>query len=215
MMKLLFIGNSHTYYNDLGATVLKLLEAVGTRPHVTISTTGGKSLVYHTTKHDVLFNIRYGGYDVVIAQDQASSFDPASFRVGAEELKRLAEESGARFYLYMPWACRDDRKSQHVMTDAYLSFCRNHGCRFAPVGEVFSRILQHEQADALYREDGNHATPLGSYIAAVTIFYMLTGRKRMISPRSIADPGIAAGFDEELCRRIHAEACRIVRLYNS
>ena len=66
----------------------------------------------------------------------------------------------------------------------------------------------------LYREDGNHATPLGSYAAAVTLFYAITGRKRTVDPTKINDPGIAAGYDPALCRRIHTEACFVTRLYN-
>ena len=46
------------------------------------------------------------------------------------------------------------------MTDAYHAFCRANGCLFAPAGEVFTRILLHEPAETLYREDGNHATPV-------------------------------------------------------
>ena len=29
-----------------------------------------------------------------------------------------------------------------------------------------------------------------------------------------ADPGIADGFDAEMCTRIHAIACHVARLYN-
>ncbi len=213
-MKILFIGNSHTYYNDLAATVKQLLEATGERVHVTMITRGGKTLAYHATDPAVLFNIRYGGYDLVIAQDRASAFEAATFEEGALALKKMAQEAGARFMLYMPWALRDNRAAQHDMTEGYLSFARREHCRFAPAGEVFTRLLTTEAPASLYRGDGNHATPLGSYAAAVTIFYTVTGRKRTIDPTAIADPGIAAGIKAELCQRIHKEACYTCRLYN-
>ena len=41
-MKLLFIGNSHSYYNSLPETVYRLLEATGMKPHVTALAEGGK-----------------------------------------------------------------------------------------------------------------------------------------------------------------------------
>ena len=85
---------------------------------------------------------------------------------------------------------------------------------FAPAGEVFSRLLLTQEPPQLYREDGNHATPLGSYLAAVTIFYTITGRKRILRPEEYNDPGIAAGFSAEFCQAVHTEACRMVRLYN-
>ena len=213
-MKLLFIGNSHTYYNSLPDTVYRLLEATGLKPHVTALAEGGKGLAQHVASPSVALNIRCGRYDAVIAQDRASMFDPVSFRESAKNLKEMATRAGSRFYLYMPWAGKNNRDAQHAMTEAHLAFCHANGCFFAPVGEVFGRILQNEEPDLLYREDGKHATPVGSYLAAVTIFYTITGRKRVINVETIKDPGVAAGIPTELCQRVHTEACRMSRLYN-
>ncbi len=213
-MKLLFIGNSHTYYNSMPETVLRFLEATGQKAHVTMLTEGGKGLAYHASSPNTIFNIRCGKYDAIIAQEKSTGFDPISFRDSAKLLKEMAEKAGAQFFLYMPWAGRENRAAQRPMTEAYHHFCRSVGCSFAPAGEVFSRLLLTEPADALYREDGNHATPLGSYLAAVSIFYTITGRKRIIQVGDLQDPGVAAGFPPELCQKIHTEACRMTRLYN-
>ena len=213
-MKLLFVGNSHTYYNNMPAIVLRLLEATGQKSHVTMVTSGGKDLIYHSKRPDVFFNITYGGYDAVIVQDKASGFERAAFLEGAATLKDMTDKAGVPIYFYMPWALRDNRSAQQEMTNAYDAFCRSNRCPLAPAGEVFSRILLHESPELLYNEDGNHATPIGSYLAAVTVFYAVTGRKRVLHPENIDDPGIAAGIPVELCRRIHAEACRATRLYN-
>ena len=213
-MKLLFIGNSHTYYNDTAALVMALLEATGERTHVTMLTRGGKGLSYHMADPSVIFNIRYGGYDTVIVQDRGGAFDAALFREGAEALFNMSNDAGSRFILFMPWVRCDARDTQRDMTEAYLSFARKHGCRFAPCGETFTRLLNTLATDDLYREDGNHATPLGSYAAAVTIFYTVTGRKRAIDPTKIQDPGILKGFDPAICARIHTEACFATRLFN-
>lgn len=213
-MKLLFIGNSHTYYNSMPETVMRFLEATGQKVHVTMLAEGGKGLNYHASSPNTIFNIRCGKYDAVIAQDKATGFDPALFRDNAKILRDLTEKAGSQFYLYMPWTGRENRSAQRAMTEAYHSFCRSAGCVFAPAGEVFSRILLTEPADLLYKEDGNHATPLGSYLAAVSIFYTITGRKRIIQVGDLQDPGVAAGFPAELCQKIHTEACRMARLYN-
>lgn len=213
-MKLLFIGNSHTYYNSMPETVLRLLEATGQKAHITMITEGGKGLSYHATSPAIAFNIRCGRYDAIIAQDKSSGFDPAALHDGARALKEMADRAGTPFYLYMPWVGRTKRAAQQTMTDAYHSFCRSNGCQLAPVGEVFTRLLMTESPDLLYHEDGNHASPLGSYLAAVSIFYTVTGRKRIINVEDLNDPGVAAGFPVELCQKIHTEACRMSRLYN-
>ncbi|MBR6728409.1 MAG: hypothetical protein IKM08_09480 [Clostridia bacterium] len=213
-MKLLFIGNSHTYYNSMPETVLRLLEATGQKTHVTMLTEGGKGLAFHAASPAAAFNIRCGRYDAIIAQDKASGFDPALFRDGAKTIKEMADRAGTPLFLYMPWAGRAKRDAQGAMTEAYQSFCKSNHCQMAPVGEVFSRILLSESTELLYHEDGNHASPVGSYIAAVSIFYTVTGRKRIINVEEIDDPGVAAGFPAELCQKIHTEACRMSRLYN-
>lgn len=213
-MKILFIGNSHTYYNDLPATVLGLLATTGVKAHVTMLTAGGKNLSYHTKRQDVAFNIKYGGYDAVVLQDQASGFQAASFLEGAEQLKAMADAAGVPVYFYMPWAHRDHRVLQGAMTEAYDAFCRANGCILAPAGEVFTRLLRTEAPELLYAADGNHASAVGSYAAAVTVFYALTGRKRILDPTTIQDPGISAGIPAALCAKIHAEACRTTRCFN-
>ncbi len=213
-MKLLFIGNSHTYFNDVAGTVLRLLTATGEKSHVTMLTRGGKTLSHHAGDPTVSFNIRYGKYDFVIAQDRGSVFEQDPFEAGAAAIKKMTEEAGSRFMLYMPWSPRDNRAAQHDMTEGYLSFSRREHCRFAPAGEVFTRLLSTLAPEALFREDGCHATALGGYAAAVTIFYTVTGRKRTLDPTKIDDPGIADGISPELCQKIHNEACYISRLYN-
>lgn len=214
-MKLLFIGNSHTYVNSVPAIVRTLLEETGTRTHVTMLAQGGKTLAFHAEKKDTLFNIRHGEYDVMIAQDRASVFDKTLFFEGAAALKKQADAVGTATLLYMPWALRDNRALQGEMTDAYLGFARENGVPVAAAGETFGRLLQHYPAELLYHPDGNHATFAGSYVAALTIFYTLTGRKRTVALDKINDPGIEAGLDPELCRQCHAEACFTARLYNA
>ena len=213
-MKLLFIGNSHTYYNAMPEIVMQLLEATGQKTHVTMLCEGGKGLSQHLISPATAFNIRCGKYDAVIAQDKASGFLAKDLSEAAKAMKEMADRAGSAFYLYMPWAKRDNRSEQHAMTDAYQEFCRTNHCCFAPVGEVFSRFLSTSVAELLYREDGCHTTPFGSYIAAVTIFYTITGRKRVIKVSDIRDPGIALGFDTDLCQRVHTEACHMMRLFN-
>lgn len=213
-MKLLFIGNSHTYYNAMPELVRRLFEATGQKAHVTMLAEGGKSLEQHATTQNTAFNLRYGAYDLVVAQDKSTGFDAALFANGAGALKELCDKCRTPLYLYMPWTPRDAREKQGAMTDAYSDFCRKNGCFFAPVGEVFGRMLLSEQQGALYREDGSHATPFGSYVAAVTIFYTVTGRKRIMKVQEFDDPGVALGFPVELCQRVHTEACRTMRLFN-
>ena len=214
-MKLLFIGNSHTFYNAMPQTVQELFAAVGQKVHITMLAAAGKGLSYHATSQNAAFNVRYGGYDLVIAQEKVSGFEPGAFRDSAKILKSMCDDAGAAFYLYMPWTARGERAAQCEMTDVYQSFCRENGCFFAPAGEVFAKLLATPAvADKLYREDNKHASAFGSYVAALTVFYTVTGRKRIIRVTDIEDPGVRMGFPAELCQLAHTQACRMMRLFN-
>ena len=217
-MKILFIGNSHTYYNSMPEMVKELLEYTGVRTHVTMSTEGGKGLIYHCDRKDVNFNIRYGEYDAVVLQDKATNFNAEDFKEGGRKLMANSlAESPARRVLYMIWARRDEKENQAHITDAYTSFGAEIGAAVAPAGEVWHKILREspEMEDQLYRPDGNHATPRGSYLAATTLFYTITGRKRPIVLKEGAEPSTRLEIDLDTARRIHKEACAMVQKFRA
>ena len=70
-MKTLFIGNSHTYFNDMPAIFQKICRENGIDMHVTMLTQGGMGLDYHAKQPEVRFNILFGGYDIVVLQHTA------------------------------------------------------------------------------------------------------------------------------------------------
>lgn len=217
-MKILFIGNSHTYYNSMPEMVKELLEYTGVRTHVTMSTEGGKGLIYHCDRKDVNFNIRYGEYDVVVLQDKATNFNADDFKEGGRILmEKSLGECPARRVLYMIWARRMEKENQERITKAYTELGAEIGAAVAPAGEVWHKILREspEMEDMLYRPDGNHATPLGSYLAATTLFYAITGRKRPIVLKDGAQPSTRLEIDPTLAKRIHKEACAMVQRFRA
>lgn len=213
-MKLLLIGNNHIYQNNLPETVRSLLEMTGQKSHVTLLFAPGKTLSQHAADAAVRFNITFGRYDAVVAQERAFGFSPDAFRTAAASLFSLCRAAGTVFYPFMPFVGRENREAQLSMADTFLSFCRAEKLSFIPAGEVFTRLLTDLPAETLYAPDGRHASPFGSYAAALSVFYTLTSRRRALIPETFKDPGLAAGFDPARCRRAHQEACHTVRLYN-
>lgn len=211
-MNLLFIGNSHTYVNEVPRIVKEFFAAVGEEIGVSMITQGGKSLLWHSDQRNELFNIRYGGYDAVILQDQATHFTAESFNEGLDLLVRdgLAH-TDARRVLYMVWAHRDTPEMQPDMTAAYRAGAARHNADLAPVGEIWYRLLAEDASLELFCEDGNHATPLGSYLAACTLFYVLARRTEPLLPAD-DDPIVARmELDPALCRRMHLAALDGIR----
>ena len=67
-MRTLFIGNSHTYYNDMPGIFKEICKENGIDMQVTMLTKGGMGLDYHADNEQTRFNILYGDYDFVILQ---------------------------------------------------------------------------------------------------------------------------------------------------
>mgnify|MGYP003296177837 CR=1 FL=1 len=85
------------------------------------------------------------------------------------------------------------------------------GASVAPAGEVWHKILRTRPAPELYIDDGNHATPTGSYLAAATLFYTISRRQRAI--RITPGEGLHSrlGISHKTAEDIHRIACRVSR----
>ena len=64
-MKVLFIGNSHTFFNDMAYQFAYLMRAAGQQVEVTMLSRGGQKVCEHIKNEQTRFNILYGGYDYI------------------------------------------------------------------------------------------------------------------------------------------------------
>ena len=86
--------------------------------------------------------------------------------------------------------------------------------RVAPAGEAWQTVLRRRPAPELYREDGNHATPTGSYLAASSIFYAITERHRALSVDAGDEPHTRLGIDDKTAAAIQSITCRTTLKFN-
>lgn len=73
-MRVLFIGNSHTYVNDMPELFAGMAREKGIPCEVTMIAHGGWFLHQHQKEPDVRFNILFGNYDYVVLQEHAHPF---------------------------------------------------------------------------------------------------------------------------------------------
>lgn len=170
-MKVLFIGNSHTYYNDMPHMFVEICRERHKEVEVTMLAHGGKGWDFHVEEPEVRFNILYGGYDAVILQHVAHPM--GDLEVMNECGKKLIEwvrEAGARPILYMTWTTKaDGEKAQEAMSRAYRRLEQETGCELAPVGERWWKYHREHPEEEMYAKDGRHASEIGSRVAAATI----------------------------------------------
>ena len=65
-LSILFVGNSHTYYNDMPQLLKTMAEDDGYDCSVTMLAHPGWFLAQHAAEPEARFNILYGKYDYVV-----------------------------------------------------------------------------------------------------------------------------------------------------
>lgn len=173
-MRTLFIGNSHTYYNDMPKIFKDICKENGIDMEVTMLTKGGMGFDYHAENEQTRFNILYGDYDYIILQHVAHPMGEFSvMEEGADKLMEWIGQTDAKACLYMTWAKEGEEHLQAEMSARYRKLADKYGCLLAPVGEVWwDHIHKHPEVD-LFFEDRRHASPAGSKLIAETIFKSL------------------------------------------
>lgn len=176
-MKVLFIGNSHTYFNDMPKMFADICRDRHKNVEVTMLAHGGKGWDFHVKEPEVRFNILYGGYDAVVLQHMAHPMgDLEVMAQSARQLIDWVKAAGARPILYMTWTTKEDgRDAQGHMSQAYRSIQQETGCELAPVGEVWWQYHREHPEVELYAADGKHASEAGSRLAAETIARVYLG----------------------------------------
>jgi hypothetical protein len=173
-LRVLFVGNSLTYTNDLPAMVQTIAEAAGHTLARAVVAAPNYSLEEHWNGGggDVVTAL---GADVVVLQQGPSSL-PANqehLRSWTEVFAPAIRAAGGRPALYMVWPERSRQESFDQVRDAYASAAAAVDGLFIPAGEAWRRVWDADPSIALYGPDGFHPSELGSQVAALTMFRVL------------------------------------------
>lgn len=170
-LNLLFIGNSHTYYNDMPLLVKRRAENIGYTCHVTMLAHPGWFLSQHAQDPEARFNILHGGYDYVVLQEHAHPFGPEEgFFTAAHSLGAWIRETEAVPVIYETWAKKDEPHLQPHMNEVHEKVAADINALLAPVGEGWWDYIKSWPGLEMYAEDGTHASPAGSDFAAKMIW---------------------------------------------
>lgn len=168
---ILFIGNSHTFFNDMPLMVKKLAEKDGFDCRVTMLAHGGWFLAQHADQPDVRFDILYGGYDYVVLQEHAHPFGPAEkLHDAAVRLNAMIRQAGSTPVIYECWSMKKEPEVQALMNEVHRSVAEEIDALLAPVGENWWDYKESHPELELYWQDGAHASPDGSRFAAGQIW---------------------------------------------
>lgn len=173
--KVLFIGNSHTYYNDM-VFMIKYFSQKGNSKYIiepVIIAHGGRSLETHRKEPEVRFNILYGGYDYIVLQQVAHPFHgKESLLRDGKEINEYIKQTNAIPVSYMTWAEKSKPENQQLMEDAYSELAKEINGILCPVGIAWQKVSNKDVLIDLYDADGEHANHYGSYLTAC-VFYSI------------------------------------------
>ncbi len=169
--RVLFIGNSFTFYNDGVDQDLKGLDPSLAVQRVAV---GGYTLKDHWESGQAAQAIRSQHWNYVVLQEQSQMpvIGEAQFSTDASLLSEAIRADGAEPILFMTWQ-RPDSVQGGVTTsnlaNAYYQVGSQVGARVAPVGIAFANALYERPELALNIGDG-HPTAAGTYLAACVIY---------------------------------------------
>jgi hypothetical protein len=199
--RVLFLGNSYTYYNDL-PKIFKLLSKSGGYDVLSDSITkSGGSLIYFSDTESILtktkskvaatFNEKLKTkWDVIVLQEQSQV--PSIPKDCKDEMYPMVRElntkitkAGAQPMLFMTWGYLDGDKEngyatyedmQEGLRKGYMGIAQELSLPVSPVGLAFLNAKQKDKNIKLWDDDGSHPSVEGSYLAACVFYDKIFGK---------------------------------------
>jgi len=216
-VRVLFIGNSLTFFNDLPGMFAELARSGGHELEVEKSAHGGWTCSDHAESAMTLDMIEQQDWDFVVLQEQSTNpaiADQRSERMypAIRLLDEKVGENGAITVLFMTWASRDGLPSyghmdyvamQEEVQAGYMEIANELDAMVAPVGMAWQIAMTQDSQRSLWQTEGLHPTREGTYLA-VLVFYTVLFQQ---SPEGLP---YRAGLSEETAQFMQAVAAETV-----
>jgi Surface adhesin CshA repetitive domain len=223
-IKILFIGNSRTWYQPCSGTsgqfpayniptMLQAMSVNETRAvQATVVTDCGRTLSEHwNTFRDVQAPIATKGWDYVVLQMGTAETDTGSQQSTLSLLKFQYKDAilnanpNAKIVLYENWSLKNAPNDQPRLTDFYQLVANDLGTKIAPVGRAWRQTGFLETQLFIDDNESKHATTLGAYTAASTFFSLIYGKQ---APSTIGVPSVSSNFPQYQFSSVDASAAR-------
>jgi hypothetical protein len=183
--KMLFIGNSFTFFNDVPGLIQTMGQELGLNIACKSFTESSQTLLLSSQSSDPLGLriakeiVAAGNYTDVILQEQSSyPIEALSlFRKGANALRKEITwfEPDASFHLYGTWAYASlalgHNKSipdcELLIRNSIEGMALTLGADVGEVGKAFTYVYRNYPAIDLYYSDAKHPSFAGSYLSAL------------------------------------------------
>ena len=212
--RILFIGNSYTYCNELPTMLAQLAAAAGKDVDAHQVTAGGVTLEWHAQNEATLAAL-YETWDFVVLQEHSIRpvQDMWKMSQAAAAFQAIIASIGAQTVLFMTWARQHFPEMQAGLARVYTEVAQEIGARVAPVGLAWEAALAADPSLALYTEDRSHPTSLGSYLTACVFYATFFGESPVGLPPMLTTAGgeVLVEMPEAQARLVQSVAWDVVR----
>ncbi|MBL7744248.1 MAG: hypothetical protein JNN00_12295 [Chitinophagaceae bacterium] len=178
-VRILFVGNSLTYVNDLPALIAELARQDKTIVIYNSFLFPDYSLEDHWKEGKVQAEIEKGSYDFVVAQQGPSAL-PGSQVLLPDYTNKFAElcnKNNSKLALYMVWPSRARSFDLDNVIKAYTNAAEKSSSLLCRAGLAWKYAWQADSTLPLYTSDNFHPSVTGSVLAALTIYGVLFNKK--------------------------------------
>jgi len=215
-MRVLFVGNSYTHYNNMPKLFEQMADSKGVKLEVLMDAKSSHTFQMHSKRSELYNNIRSTKWDYVVlqgfsrelAQDR-SVIDTMSIPYIKQLLDSIyANNSCTNVILYQTWGYdtgyKDDSLgidwSYQTMSDrihqGYLYVSEQLNLSIVPVGKVWETVKENHPQIQLYQQDKQHPSLAGSYLAASCFYAALFKTEPTVDFTAKLDPKQAATLQD-------------------
>lgn len=197
--RVLFIGNSYIYTNNMPLMLQSLTTALGDTLIYDQSTVGGYTFNVHSTYAPTIAKIYSQQWDLVVLQEQSQlpSFDPTDVATQVYPYAHILDslirdnDSCTQTMFMMTWGRQYGDMSncpfytpvctyegmQIRLRDSYMQMTQDNNAVVAPVGAAWKVARDSFPAIALYMADSSHPVVGGSYLEACVLYASIFHKK--------------------------------------
>ena len=213
-VRVLFIGNSYTFVNDLPTVFRDLARSAGRNVETGMVAEGGETLAQHAASSDDASAINGGHWQYVVLQEQSEIPSVESLRQSemypaARSLVAAVRVTGATPLLLETWAHQAGwpeyqltyASMQAAIDAAYGTLAGQLQVGVAPTGQAWQAVVDADPTIALWQSDGSHPTPAGTFLAACVVFTRVFGPCPVNGPDTGGLPSATAASLEAIANQ--------------
>jgi hypothetical protein len=183
-ISLLFMGNSHTAFNDLTKMVADMVRAG--KPGKTVAAVEAPGFLFledrlQDAQTMSLLRGQTWSFVILQAQKYSTSGQFEYSTAEAKELIRISRAQQAVPVMFPEWPRRNVDETRRIY-DLHVSIAQAEPACVAPVGQAWDLALARDPTLALHAADGNHSAPAGAFLAALVLYATITGQSPLDLP---------------------------------